>query len=149
MAKKVSGYSSVDIVHQVEPPSPPPANIVSKFENIEQWLLSICNGIAPDKSVDTYEISSSEAPGNYILCLVGTNTEEVGNRVTTRIAFRPPEMFYKLAEKEYQHLTTEEIRSRISKEAREFTTTKAFKESFLAKANTVWIAFSGEKIWSK
>jgi hypothetical protein len=130
-----------------EQPDPPPPELETKFNSIQEWLVTICDGNKPEKSIDTYQIGLFESPVDYILFLAGFNTHTQGNRAVTNIDFEPSNMYFRLPVNEYHNLTRKEIIAKLKTQLIDFTKSEKFKKSFLAQAKSIKIDFNGE-IWS-
>jgi hypothetical protein len=125
----------------------PPSHLI-KFKTIQDWLKYICDSNKPRKSIEHYSIGLLETSGQKMLYLVGQNRYTEWNSSELRTEFGPGNMYFPLSKKEYGGLTSEQIVEKLMPELKEFTNTEKFKTSFLAKANSIEIAYKGV-IWSK
>lgn len=129
-----------------------PAHINSKFKTVQEWLNNICDNAKPEKSIQKFNINIafSESSGDYIIFLWGVNTyNESKNRSVTKIEFEPSNMYFKLAKKEYDNVTREQVQNKLTSQLKDFTKTEKFRSSYLTKADAIILEFSGEAIWTK
>ena len=129
---------------------PPPPNLKSNFKTLNDWLYNICDHDKPKKSIAEFNFGLFESPNEYILFLVGVNKYDEGkNHSRIIIEFKPLKMYFKLPQKEYANLSREKLLDKLNSQLKDFASTKKFKTSFLAKANTINFESNGQKIWSK
>ena len=135
----------VHLEDTVEDVDPPPPDLKSDFENMQDWLAHICDGQRPEKAVTRFELGLFESRTDseivYVLYLAGIN---VVNHSYT-VDYRPSNMYFRLP-LEYSSLDSLQVRDKLVTEAVNFTTTKRFQSSFLAQAQT--ILFDGKAIWN-
>ena len=134
-------------LEDIFPDPEPPSNLI-KFKTLQDWLVNICDSENPSKSIEQYRFGLFESSGQKMLYLTGQNTYTEGNSSGMRIEFGPGNMYFLLSKKEYGSLTWEQIVDKLFPELKKFTNTEKFKSSFLAKANSIEIAYKGV-IWSK
>jgi hypothetical protein len=129
---------------------PPPPQLTSRFETLQEWLLTICENDKPKKPITEFKFGLFESPNDLVLVLVGVNTYNEGkNRTVTRIEFEPSNMYFKLPENEYKHLNRDQLINKLMSQLKDFANTENFKSSFFTKANIVVFEINGQTIWSK
>jgi len=144
VVKHVTFTQTMDIV-------PPPPNVKSEFNSLQDWLVNMCNTERPEKLIDKYNIGLFESSNDYyMLSLTGINTYEEGDHHSAiRVEFTPKHAFYRLPEAYYKNLSREELIKKLIAQLQDFTNTKDFKSSFFTKANAIVFDTNGQKIWSK
>ncbi len=65
------------------------------------------------------------------------------------IEFEPEEMYFPLPKSEFENMTYEQVKERITAGLRDFVKTDKFAQLFFVKANAIITEFDGETIWSK
>ena len=126
-----------------------PEHIPSKYKTIQAWLKAICNGDKPQKHIAIFEFSYFEENGQYVVYLIGRNTEEQGDSLTIRhIDFKPSNMYCKLPNRMYKQLNSQQFAEKLTVELNEFMQTATFKTSFLIHADAI-IRLDGQTIWTK
>ena len=129
---------------------PPPSNWITKFKTMEEWLQDICKNDKPKKSISQYQVSLFESPEDYILALVGMNTQvENKNSIITRIEFEPLNMYFNLPKPFFKGLDRKQLLEKLTVQLKNFVKTEAFRNSFFTKANKIVFETNGEMIWSK
>lgn len=129
---------------------PPPPNLTSRFKTLQDWLINICSGDKPKKSIIKYNFGLFESPNNNTLVLTGVNTYDEGNNGSiTRIEFKPKEMYFTLPKTYYENLNREQLLEKLISELKNFSNTKEFKTSFFTRANVIVFDTTGQTIWSK
>lgn len=136
----------IAVVDEVEPPPP---NFISKFNTIQEWLYNVCADTIPVKSITTYEIGLFKSSDKATIYLVGLNKNTQHDTSFTNIAFEPSNMYYHLPKSFYENRSREKLINTLALELKNFTLTEKFKNSFLAKADSIVLAVNGQKIWSK
>ena|ERR1022692_2644872 len=140
---------NIEFQHEFEDGDPPPPGLISSFDTLQDWLINICDSEQPEKSIATYNFGLFESAGDYTIFLIGENTyDKEQNYSVTSIDFKPLHMYFPLPKSEYENLIREQLVEQLTDELRGFTKTDKFKNSFLAKANSIKTDFSGE-IWSR
>lgn len=130
--------------------APPPPNLVSKFETLEDWLFAICNLDKPRKSVAKFKFALFESANDYTIVLTGVNAYEEGKgHSATRIEFEPNNMYFKLPESYYVNLGRQQLLNKLTVQFREFSCTEKFRNSFLTEADTIVFETNGQTIWSR
>jgi hypothetical protein len=137
----------VTLTEEVDEPNPPPPGLQTKFDSVQEWLASICDGIKPEKSINTYRFGLFESSLDYTLVLVGVNTYTEGNHAVTNIDFEPSNMHFRLPPNEFDNETREKVIAKLITQLTNFTKSEEFKKSFLAQAKSINVDFNGE-IWS-
>lgn len=127
----------------------PPADLVSEFQSMHEWLQHICSGNKPVKEIDRYNIGLFESTEEKILYMVGLNTYKSGATSHTRIAFEPTDMYFRLPGNEWKGLDANQLYGQLLVQLRVFTGTEAYKGSFLATSNEIVFEPTGEIIWGK
>jgi len=137
-------------IEETEDDVPPPPPVTSTFNNLQDWLLNICDHDKPKKSITQYKFGLFESSNDNILFLVGVNTYDEGkNRSETRIEFKPSNMYFKLPKSEYGSFNREQLMAKLIAQLKDFTNTEKFRSSFLSKANSILFELNGHTIWSK
>jgi len=128
---------------------PAPPGFTTRFKNLQEWLVNICENEKPPKPIATFRFGLFQGQDEYILCLTGTNTYEVSaDHTATRIEFSPKDMYFILPKAAYQNVEREKILERLTTQLKEFTESNTFKQSFLSGATSITTDWKGE-IWSK
>lgn len=128
---------------------PPPPNLTSNFKTLQEWLLSICNGKKPEKSIATFHFGLFESSDEKIMFLTGVNKYINGDTSYTRIEFEPSNVYYQLPQREYSNLNRDQLMKKLTDQLKAFTNTEKFNTSFLSKANAITFESNGQTIWSK
>jgi hypothetical protein len=129
-------------VHMEPPPPPPPPGFISPFKSLNDWLFYLCK-TQQEKSIADLQFSLNDSPGNSMLSVQGFNRYDLGkDAVEYRIDFKPAQQFFPLSKDEYGQSSVQELRTRIQNELMEFMKTEKFKNSFLAKTESIRINFS-------
>lgn len=139
--KEVTLY---EVEEEVSPPHP---DVHSNFKNIEEWLVSICDGEKPDKPISLFKIGLFESSEVNTIYLVGVNKYEKGNSSHTSLEFEPSKMYCNLQEDAYKGLSRENLLTRLTDELKGFTQTEKFRNSFLAAADAIVFESNGRVIW--
>jgi len=138
---KEEKIAKVEITEEI---GPPPATINTNFNTLQDWLVNICNSENPRQFISKYEMGYFESPNEYVVYLIGKNQYENEEKID----FKPLNTYFLLPQKEYGKLSREQLLNRLRTEIVEFTKTNKFKESFLAKADSISLA-GNTLIWSK
>ena len=142
--KSVIKTENIVLTEEVEDVEPPPPGFKTKFKNIQNWLLKICDTDKPAKPIQTYNFGLFESPKENIIYLVGTNTYQEKNHSLIRIEFKPSDMFFRLPDNGFKNLNREQLLDKINSQLKDFTKTEKFKSSLLAKAQLIKTEFKGE-----
>jgi len=138
--KTVSGRF---IVEDIEPP--PIDYIGGNFTSVKEWLTDMSNSAKPSAKVDEFCLGLFEGE-DYHVYLVGKQDSVVGNDHYSNIVFEPQFMYYKLLEAEYAGLSQEQIRDKVTRQLKAFTSSRMFKSCFLSKAKSFTIEYNGENL---
>ena len=152
--KDDNGEEQYEVKHVVftseeDDPGPPPPGFTSRFKNLHEWLVNICDNKKPQKQITTYNFGLFEGEDDYTLCFIGTNTYEMSpDHTVTRIDFTPRDMYFALPMKEYKNLEREKVLKRLTLQLKEFIASEKFRHSFLSRAKSITTDWNGE-IWSE
>jgi hypothetical protein len=140
----------VTLVEEVDDVSPPPPEMHSNFETLQEWLFNMCDKEKPKVKIATYEFGLFESPGDYTVFVVGLNTyQKSEHHSVTTIDFEPSDMYFPLPENEHENSDREQVLDKIKSQLKDFTKTEKFKTSFFAQAKSIKTSFDGDEIWSK
>jgi hypothetical protein len=129
-------------VHMEPPSPPPPPGFTSPFKSLNDWLFYLCD-VQQEKSIADLQFSLDDSPGNSMLSVEGFNKFDVDKDVVEyRIDFKPAHQFFPLSKEEYGRLSIQQLRTRVSNELIEFIKSDKFRNSFLAKTDSIRINFS-------
>lgn len=127
----------------------PPSDLEPNFTSLEEWLSSICDEDAPEKSIAEYRIGLFESEQASTLTLVGFNTYEKDKYTTLNlIEFEPTSMYFSLPESYFTNSTREQLLDKLCSELKDFASTEKFKASFLTKGDIGVFETTGGIIWS-
>jgi hypothetical protein len=128
----------------------PPAHINSKFKTLQEWLNNICDSNQPQKPVSEFKFNFIQSSDKYIVYMVGINKYgKDENSISTYIEFQPNDMYFILPKPEYDNLTNDQVREKLSSQLKKFVATEKFANSFLAKSKVIKLWFNNETIWQK
>jgi hypothetical protein len=128
---------------------PPPPDLTSNSETVQEWLFSICNDEKLQKPIAIYRLGLFESPDQNTIYLVGTNNYEDGDTSYTRIEFEPSNIYFQLPPSEYKSLDRDQLLNKLTDQLKAFTETEKFKTSFLSKANAIIFEPNGQTVWAK
>lgn len=128
---------------------PPPPDLISRFKNLNDWLVNVSNEKPLNKSISKYEFGLFESPGDYTIFLVGINEYMKGDTSYTLFEFKPANMYFKLPESEYKNMSRDKLLNRLVSQLKDFTETKKFETSFFTEADKITFTTNGQEIWSK
>lgn len=125
MVENVQLEDSEDVV------GPPPLNLKPNFNSVTDWLSNVCDAASPTKTITCYSLGifESESKDTTVVYLVGLNDH--GNY--RAIDFKPSTMYF-LLPKDYHGLSLDQKSEKLTGELKDFTKSKKFESSFLAKA---------------
>jgi hypothetical protein len=129
---------------------PPPPNLVSKYETLQEWLVNMCNTEKPEKAISQYSFGLFISPNEYTLIMTGINNYRRGSSTRAiRIEFQPKDMYYVLPKKYSANLTRDQVYEKIVADLKDFTKTNTFQSSFLSKADKLVFESNGKVVWCK
>ena len=145
MISSKNEIQNISIIDEIDDIPLPPPRLNSNFNSLNDWLVNICKADAPKEPITNYNFGLFESEKKYIIFIVGLNKHEQNNSTFTSINYKPTNMYFLLPSR-YQNLDLQQLTDILKSELKKFVSTKKFKSSFLAKANSITINIS-EKIW--
>ena len=123
---------------------PPPHDLTPNFNNVKDWLSKVCDAENPQKPIKCYSLGiyESGSEDTTVVYLVGLNY--YGNH--TSIDFESSNMYF-LLPKDYHGLSLDQLSQKLTSELKDFTKSKKFESSFLAKTQKI-ILHGNIVIWS-
>ena len=125
---------------------PPPPGSTTNFNTLHEWLNHLSAAEQPGDSIVVYHFGLFEAPGTYILYMVGSKEYREDQTELRRIHFEPSAMYYPLSESKYKGQRREQVIAHITAQLKAYSRTSAFRTSFFARARAITSDFSG-RIW--
>ena len=127
-------FTTYEVEDQVEPPPP---DLKSSFNTIQEWLSDICDSPQPERPISAYRIGIWESENKFTLSLAGYNKYSFEKGDSSRIEFLPSSMYFPLPENEYKNLTRGQVLLNIDSQLAEFCRSAKFRNSFLSKARSI------------
>lgn len=125
---------------------PPPPNLTSPYNTIQDWLLALCKTEKPSDPVTTYQFGLFESQDSYTLVLTGSTHYDTDQGGVTRITFAPAAMYFPLPQSKYKNLKREQVLDTITAQLNRFIKSNKFKHSFFAKAKAIVTDFNGNNL---
>ena len=120
----------------------PPDDLRSAFKTLEDWLTEICTNEKPTKPVGRleFELTYWEQldEHGYYLNFVGQNDYQTATGIKRKIEFKPANMFFRLANVDYEKLDYKQVVLKLIGRVKDFTKTEIFKNFYSAHPGSLY-----------
>ena len=135
-------HLSMTETERAAPEPPPPSFSCSNSVTLQEWFFKLCDAVKPEKNVIAYNFGLFQTDSCYAIHLVDSIQYEKNDRDTARKNEPDTSVsYYPLSKGEYEALEWKQVLNKIKSQVKEFLNTEKFKNSYLAKAETITMHF--------